>query len=291
MPVTRRAFLAALAASPPGPYVENTTHMFSSDQATFPYHPLATRRPPPLDVEKYNAFVKASGLTHTVIVHSEAYQDDHRYLEYCFHHEPSPNYFKGTCLYDPTHPDTPRRIGDLAAKWPKRIVGMRIHEYRHASEPPTTAGPLRDRDLRSPAMKKTWLTLKDLGMVAQLQMVPSHAPQVAALAKDTGTTVLLDHLALPARGTPAEYEGVIALAKVPNVIMKISSLSEKDKDLVKRLYDAYGPARLVWGSYGSSLASFQKNIALSELIFDYASEHERRQIRGGNALKLFGFAR
>jgi len=280
MPVTRRAFLAALAANPPGPYVENTTHMFSSDQSAFPYHPLATRRPPPLDVEKYNSFVQASGLPHTGIVHSEAYQDDHRYLEYCFQHEPSPNYFKGTCLYDPVHPDTPQRIRRLAAKWPKRIVGMRIHEYRHASEPATTTGPLRDRDLRSPDMKKTWRTLKDLGMVAQLQMVPSHAPQVAALAKDTGTTVLLDHLALPARGTPAEYEGVIALAKVPNVIMKISSLSEKDKDLVKRLYDAYGPNRLIWGSYGSSMASFQKNIALSDFIFDYASETERRQIRG-----------
>lgn len=82
--VNRRSFLASLAlpalaaADPKGPFVENTTHMFSSDQSAFPYHPQATRRPPPLDVEKYNAFVKESGLTHTVIVHSEAYQDEDR---------------------------------------------------------------------------------------------------------------------------------------------------------------------------------------------------------------------
>jgi len=294
MPVSRRHFLAgvplaALAARPHGPFVENTTHMFSSDQSRFPYHPLATRRPPALDVEKYGAFVKESGLTHTVIVHSEAYQDDHRYLEYCFQHEPSPGYFKGTCLFDPVDPQTPARIRGLAKQWPKRIVGMRIHQYRHASEPPTTGGALRDRDMKSGGMKKTWAALQELGMIAQLQMAPSHAPQVAVLAQETGATVLLDHLALPARGTAAEYEEVIKLARVPKVYMKISSVAAKDKDLVRRLYDAYGPDRCVWGSYGSSLASFEKAIALSELLFDFASAADRQKIRGGNAMKLFGF--
>jgi len=250
------------------------------------------RRPPPQDVEKYSRFVKEAGLSHTVIVHSEAYQDDHRYLEYCFRHEPSANYFKGTCLFDPVDPRTPDRIAELARKWPNRIVGMRIHEYRHANEPPTAQGaPLRDRDMRSTGMKKTWQALHRLGMIAQLQMAPSHAPQVAVLARETGATVLLDHLALPARGTAAEYEDVINLSRVPGVYMKISSVADTQKALVRRLFDSYGPDRLVWGSYGSSMASFHKAVALSESLFEYASASDRQKIRGGNAMQLFRFAR
>jgi hypothetical protein len=55
--------------------------------------------PRALPLESYAAFVRESKLDHTVIIHSEVYQDDHRYLEYCFEHEPSPGFFKGTCLY------------------------------------------------------------------------------------------------------------------------------------------------------------------------------------------------
>jgi hypothetical protein len=49
--------------------------------------PNATYRPAPLPFEGYAAFVRESKLDHTFIVHSEVYQDDHRYFEYCFEHE------------------------------------------------------------------------------------------------------------------------------------------------------------------------------------------------------------
>ena len=86
-------------------------------------------------------------------------------------------------------------------------------------------------------MKKTWKKIEDLGMLGQVQLLPSLAKPIGELASGfPETPVLIDHLAWPTRGTPAEYEDVLLLTKVPTVCMK-----------VRRLYEAFGPDRLVWG--------------------------------------------
>jgi L-fuconolactonase len=280
--------------------VENSTHMFAADQQRFPFHPQATYRPKPSTVEDYVAFVRQAHIDHTVIVQSEVYQDDHRYLEYCFANEPSPGYFKGTCLFDPIDSRTPERMKALVDAHPGRIIGIRIHELHAGGTPPTTTGPMRDRDLRSPGMKNTWRAAGDLGLLAQMQTIPHYAPEIGALAAEfSAVPVLIDHLAFPAKGSAGEYEEVIKLAKLPNVRMKISSLNVASKQpfpypdlkpLIRRLYDAYGPQRLIWGSYGSNMQAFEQQLALIDEMFDFAPEPERARIRGGNAMRLFSFA-
>ena len=280
----------ALAARPKGYLVENTTHMFSDDQTRFPFHLNATYRPQPLTVENYSRFVREAKLDHTVIVQSEVYQDDHRYLEYCFQHEPSTGFFKGTCLFDPIDPKTPARIEELVQRLRNRIVGIRIHTLNARSTLPTKDGPMRNRDLRSAELKNTWKKIHDLGLLIQMQTIPVHAQQIGVLAAQfRDTPVLIDHLAFPAQGTAAEYEDVIHLARIPRVYMKVSTLTEQDKPLVRRLYDAYGPDRLIWGAYGSSMAAFERMLSLIDFMFDYASEADREKIRGLNAMKLFRF--
>jgi predicted TIM-barrel fold metal-dependent hydrolase len=283
-----------LAARPKGYLVETAIHLFAQDQKRFPYHPNATYRPAPLPLESYAAFVRESKLDHTVIVHSEVYQDDHRYLEYCFEHEPSPGFFKGTCLFDPIDPKTPGRMRDLARKLPDRIVGIRIHEMHDRNTPSTTTGPMRDRDMRSAGMRNTWRAVHDLGLLVQMQSIPCYAPQVAALASDfRDMPVLIDHLGLPSRGTAAEYEDVVKLARLSRVYMKVSSLNTVPnvKPLVRRLYDAFGPDRLIWGGYGMSMPAFEKATALIDQVFDFAPESDRAKIRGLNAMRVFRFQR
>src|SRR5579872_2576185 len=222
---------AAKAERPKGPLVETGIHLFADDQKRFPYHPNATYRPKPSPLERYAAFVREPKIDHTVIVHSEVYQDDHRYLEYAFEHEPSPGFFKGTCLFDPIDPKTPERMQELSRKLPGRIVGIRIHEMHERGTPSTTTGPMRDRDMRSDGMRNTWRKVADLGQAVQMQSTPVYAPQVAELASEfRAMTVLIDHLGLPSKGTPAEYEGVIKLAKLPKVYMKVSSLNLASKE-------------------------------------------------------------
>jgi predicted TIM-barrel fold metal-dependent hydrolase len=303
--VGRRAFLAASAASllraAQRRYLIDThVHLFARDQVRFPYHAQATYRPPAQPLEDYLPFVRSAGIAHTIIVHPEPYQDDHRYLEFCFANEPSPFFFKGTCLFDPIAPGTPSRMADLVHKNRGRIVALRIHENREAGVPPTTSGPIRDRDLKHPAMRTTWRKAHELGLAIQMHMIPLHAPEVASLAAEfADTPVIIDHLARAGQGTPEQYRRVLDMAKLRNVRMKFSGVNysshqpspHKDvKDLVRRTYDAFGPDRMIWGGLGMNTAEFEQNTAMFDFMFDFASEADRARICGGTAAKLFGFA-
>jgi predicted TIM-barrel fold metal-dependent hydrolase len=73
--------------------------------------------------------------------------------------------------------------------------------------------------------------------------------------------IILDHLCLPSGAKDdkafAELDKVLALAKYPNVAVKASSLPSITTDgypflrihpYIRRVYDAYGPRRMFWGT-------------------------------------------
>ncbi|MDP9170518.1 MAG: amidohydrolase [Acidobacteriota bacterium] len=296
MKTTRREAIAgALAAGlalgagrPKGPIVDSHVHLFAADLKHFPLSPAAPYKPTPLTVEEYGRFALSAGIDHAVLVHPEPYQEDHRYLEYCFAQEPKPNFFKGVCLFDPTSHQTPDRLSSLVGLNPGRIVALRIHETHKPGTPSLTSGPVKDRDMRSPAMKTTWKRAQQLRLSIQMHFLPYYAPQIYELAAQfPAVPVILDHLGRMGEGTPAEADGVLKLAKLPQVFMKYSGDLTGDKPLVRRCYDAFGPARMMWGYFGHDRAAFAKAAAQLDAIFDYASEEDREKIRGGTALKLF----
>jgi predicted TIM-barrel fold metal-dependent hydrolase len=178
-------------------------------------------------------------------------------------------------------------------------VGLRIHRTQDAKLAPTTSGPIRDRDLRSPALRATVRRAGELGLAIQFHLSPYAAPLVAALADEFGGTVMiLDHLGRARYGTPEEYAEVLRLARFPKMIMKFSALQYSSRQnypfddarpLVRRVWDAFGPQRIIWGSLGNTLEEFRRNEALLERMFDFAAPAERAGIRGGNVARLFGF--
>lgn len=251
----------ARAARPQGILIESHVHLFANDPDRFPYN-SAAYKPRPAPVEDYVKFAREVRLDHAVIVHPEPYQDDHRYLEYCLTREPSSGFFKATCLFDPIDPQTPKRLEALVRRNAGRIVALRIHEVHPAGTPSTATGAIRDRDLRDPQMVVSWRAAHELGLAIQVQLIPYHAPQIGELAaKFREMPVILDHLARPGQGTSAEYEQVLRLAESPRVYMKFSgtgatSASKQPfphsdaKPLVKRVYEAFGPDRMIWGELG-----------------------------------------
>jgi predicted TIM-barrel fold metal-dependent hydrolase len=300
--LTRREFVGgifaagALGAFPAlgagrfrGPLVDTHVHLFSYDLNRFPLAANSPYRPAPLPLEEYVRFAVAAGIDHAVLVQPEPYQDDHRYLEYCFAHEPSPKFFKGTCLFDPIAPDTPDRISMLVKANPGRIVALRIHEVHKPGTPSLTAGPIKDRDLHSPAMTTTWRRVQQLGLAIQMHFLPYYAPQIGELAEQfPDTPVILDHLGRVPEGTPSDFDGVLKLAKLPRVYMKYSNVSSAGlAPTVRKLYDAFGPDRMMWGYFGHDQASFEKQVELFDVMFAFATEDDREKIRGRNALKLF----
>jgi predicted TIM-barrel fold metal-dependent hydrolase len=303
--VDRRQFLLTACAGVAGatsksPLVDTHIHLFGDDQKRFPYHSNAVYRAEPSPVEAYVNFAREAGIDHTIIVHPEPYQDDHRYLEHCFATEHAPGFFKGTCLFDPIAPDTPDRMADLVKRNPKRIVALRIHTNRAQGVSPTKKGPIRDRDLKHPAMKTTIQKASDLGLGIEMHCIPLHAPEITALAKDfSKTPFIIDHLARAGQGTPEQYENVLAMGKLGNVYMKFSGVgysSKQDapyrdaKPVVRRTFDAFGPNRMIWGGLGATMPQFR----LAQMVFDellgFASAKDRAQIRGLTAMQLFGWA-
>lgn len=291
--LTRRAALlglaapaAALLAAPAPATIETHVHLFDPNRV--PYAPDAPYKPPAYTLEDHVRLVETAGLAHSIIVHPEPHQADHRYLEYCFAHEPRPGYFKGTCLFDPLREDTPRRMRALADRWPNRIVALRIHEM---SMTPETGGPIRNRDLRDPRMLTCWQAVTSLGMAVQMHFIPAQAPHIRTLAaKLRETTVILDHMGRPGQGTEKEYAEVLRLADLPRVILKYSSWGEYKGDLsrlTRRIFDAFGPERIIWGTVGSTPAEYTKQVARFQELLAFASDADRARIRGGNAQRLF----
>jgi predicted TIM-barrel fold metal-dependent hydrolase len=290
---TRREALVGIAASATGLLaapaaftIESHVHLF--DPGLVPYAPDAPYKPAAYTLEDHLKLVDAAGLGHSVIVHPEPYQDDHRYLEYCFVHEPRPGYFRGTCMFDPLREDTPQRMRALAERWPKRIIALRIHEM---SMTPENSGPIRNRDLKDPRMKTCWRAVSQMQMAVQMHFIPGQAPGIHALASEfSETTVILDHMGRPGQGTDAEYQEVLKLAALPRVILKYSGWEYYKgdmKQLSRRLYDTFGPDRMVWGMVGSTVADYQKQAARLDDLLAFASDGERANIRGGNAQRLF----
>ena len=289
--MTRRTALAGMigaaagGAAGAGPAIETHVHLF--DPSRFPYAPLAPYQPPAYPLESHLKLVEAAGLAHSVIVHPEPYQDDHRYLEYCFAHEPSPGYFRGTCLFDPFREDTPARVTELVKRWPKRIVAMRIHAV---SMTPEATGPIRNRDLQDARMLGCWKALAGLGVGIQMHFIPGQAANIYALAaKFPETTVILDHMGRPGDGTGEQYAQVLKLAELPRVVMKFSNWPAYKGDLARltrRIYDAFGPDRMIWGMLGNTIEEYRRQSQRFDELLAFAPEAARAKIRGGNAQRI-----
>jgi predicted TIM-barrel fold metal-dependent hydrolase len=291
--LTRRETLLALGASAGAvraasiaPTVESHVHLFDPDRV--PYAPDAPYKPAAYTLEDHLKLVEGAGLAHSIIVHPEPYQDDHRYVEYCLAHEPNPGYFKATCMFDPLKTDTPGRMRELADRWPKRIVALRIHEM---SMTPESSGPIRNRDMSDRRMTACWRAVASIGMAVQMHFIPGQAPAIHRLAAEfSDTAVILDHMGRPGQGTAAEYDEVLKLAALPRVILKYSGWDYYKGDmrvLTRRLYDTFGPDRMIWGMVGSTLAEYQKQSLRFDEWLAFAPERDRMKIRGGNAQRLF----
>lgn len=290
----RQALLGAagigltLAAAPVHATVETHVHLF--DPKRVPYAPGAPYQPPAYSLEDHIELVRAAPLKHSVIVHPEPYQDDHRYLEYCFAHEPSPGYFKGTCLFDPFREDTPTRLRALTGRWPGRIVAMRIHEVKMT---PDAGANITDRDMRDPKMLACWKTLTSMGLAVQMHFIPGQALNIRALAREcTETTVILDHMGRPGQGTAKEFEDVLRLSDQPRIVMKFSGWEYYKGDLgliTKRIHAAFGADRMFWGTLGNTVNVYRERAARFEELLAFATEEDRNKIRGGTAERLFGW--
>jgi predicted TIM-barrel fold metal-dependent hydrolase len=300
--VQRRRFLQAAAFSllvPSGrsraadrstPVIDTHLHCFAGkDDPRFPYHPDGPYRPAePATPEHLLRCMAEAGVDHAVVVHPEPYQDDHRYLEHCL--GVGGDKLKGTCLFFADRPGSLDRMTALLKKHEGRIVAARIHAYAPDRLPP----------FGKPELRSFWKHVGDLGLAVQLHFEPRYAPGFEPLIEEfSRTTVIVDHLGRPFQGTPEEYRVVLGWARLPNTVMKLSSLPEKGQyphrdvgPVIEDLVGRFGPDRLIYGGGFGAGATGASYRAYRERVLSYLAgltAGDQAKVLGGTAARVFGF--
>jgi len=265
--------------------VEWNAHMFSSDTERYPWHPQAAYIPgrerwlsDPLG--EYLQRMERTGIDRAVLVQPEPYGDDHRLVLDCLAREPER--LKATCLFYPKDPSALPKLAHLVSAQP-RIVALRFHAHRGKED---YLDSFDDDHVRA-----LWRRAGELGLVIELHIGPNYAGPVArAIADYPAYPVLVDHMAEPQLGTQEEYADVLALARFPNVILKMSGLSHFSREpephldakpLVQMAADAFGPDRIAWSGGSPSVV---------DALLDNWPEADRAKVKGANLARLAGFA-
>ena len=187
--------------------------------------------------------MKANGVSKTVIIQVIHYRYDNAYLASVL--KQYPGTFLGVCRVDPLNPAAPDHLSELTAQG---FRGVRI----------SPSGDASGDWIRGPLMPPLWKRCGQLKVPMTVLAPITRMPDVGVLLeKMPDLTVVIDHMADCPVDRPAELEKLIALERYPNVFVKIShtwSISKQPypwldaQGYVKRLYQAFGPQRLMWAT-------------------------------------------
>ena len=249
--LTRRLTLAALAASampetrkPKYAIIDSHVHVWKGD----PQYPWAkeTTRPPDKDAtpEMLLDLMRANGVVRTVIIQVIYYRWDNSYLADVLRQYPQ--YFRGVARVNPESPQAPDDLSRLVEQ--QGFRGVRLSPAEDAS----------GDWIRGPLMPPLWKRCRDLKVPMTILTSIGRMPDIAALAeKFPDLTVVIDHMADCPADQPEQLKKLLALSRYPLVFVKVSHTWSVSKQpypyhdaqaQVKRLYDTFGPRRLMWGT-------------------------------------------
>jgi predicted TIM-barrel fold metal-dependent hydrolase len=133
----------------------------------------------------------------------------------------------------------------------------------------------------------------------------SQMAQLAPIAeRHPDLNILLDHMGVVPRqtGAPAfgTIESVVGLSRFPRVWVKLTSAPAKSAEsypysdiypYIKRLYEAFGSRRLLWGSDVSQMHDGDYRRCLDHVreALDFLSEDDKERVLGKNAAELLNW--
>ena len=228
--------------------IDSHLHVWSDDESLYPYGEVS--RPGTgarASVELLNEHMAEAGVEKAVIVQPIHYLYDNRYVADCLAR--FPGRFAAVCLVDPKEPAAPDQLEELVRG--RGFGGMRLHLSRQ-EDPSALAAS--DQDPLWRRVEELSVCLIVLGRATEL---PALEPIVDRFPD---VKVVLDHLGGPPVGEEPTHPllgNVLRMARYPNVYVKVSKMNRISKvpyphgdthDMVRRIYDAFGPERLMWGT-------------------------------------------
>lgn len=292
--MTRRRALVTLASAsmleaqkPKYRIVDSHVHVWKHD----PKYPWAkeTTKPPDKDAtpEMLLALMRANGVERTVIIQVIHYRWDNSYLADVLRQYPE--YFRGVAR---VNPESPRAPDDLSRLVKEGFRGVRL-------SPATDA---LGEWIRGPLMPPLWKRCRDLGVPMTILTGISRMPDIAALVeKFAGLTVVIDHMADCPADQPGELKKLLALERYPQVFVKVShtwSVSKQPypyrdaQEQVKRLYDTFGPRRLMWGTdwpLVENYCGYAKALAMVRDEMKFLTEEDKSWMLGRTVERVWPF--
>ena len=292
----------AAAQNQKSPIVDTHMHVWAADLQKYPFrHPFIKDLKPPqiaATVELLLEEMDQYGIDYCVLVQTIYHGWDNRYTVECV--KKAPTRFKGHGLIDPTDP----KVADRLEYWMREqgLAGMRINPIYYKDG--------KDEWLTSPAHDALWKRAAKLGAVFNYFIAETQLPKLEVmLRRHPDVNIVIDHFAYSdLKTTPRESQAknLLALAKYPRVHLKVSELVSsspskvypyKDTyDMVKRVYDAFGPDRLMWGTGypGATRAQANRESIVEELDLirkeiPFFTAEDREKILGRNAVRLWKF--
>jgi len=271
--------------------IDTHLHVWELHSERYPWQPLADVAPDHgWPVERQIEVMDKSGIDKGVLVQPSMYSFDNRYILDCS--QRYPERFRLVGLVDPRAESVESDMTSLADQG---VRGLRL-------------GPMLRPDIpwyNDKQADRVWKKAAELGMIITLLVKPDQvAPATEAIKRFPRVRVVIDHLARPDIADDPEgpqFETLLALARFEQVYVKVSALGfmshepypHRDMlDLVRRVCDAFGPERLMWGTdtpMSQDPATVPDALRLIDVALPDISPDDRMQIKGGTAARLFGW--
>ncbi len=268
--------------------VDPHVHVWVND-ARYPWA-RETTNPPKRDAtpEMLLALMKANGVERTVIVQYIGYRWDNRYVADTL--KKYSQYFHGVARVNPLDPAAP---DDLSRLTEEGFRGVRLSPGADAS----------GDWIRGDLMPPLWRRAESLKVPMQILAPISRMPDIGHLTElCPDLTVVIDHMADCPVDQPIELEKLIALARYPKVSVKIShtwSISKEPypyldaQEHVKRLYAAFGPKRLMWGTdwpVVEERATYRQALTVVRNDMKFLNEEDKSWILSKTIERIWSFA-
>ena len=272
--------------------VDTHVHVVARDRERYPLAPgvgvHAWYDQQPADAEALLAEMDTAGVHGTIMVQGHgAYSYDNSYCADA--RAAAPDRLASVSIIDMTRPDR----NELLTYWAQRgMGGTRLFHIPIPDEP----------WLDDEATLPFWHQIEALGVRANICIVRRDLPRVARLLEwAPPVPISLDHcglIELPGlEATRAQLEQVFALARFPNVHLKVSTnvfafgplIGLTPPALVRELADVFGADRLMWCSDWPQVHDRPYSQLVREGVDAGAqlSDSERDSYLGGTALSIW----
>lgn len=278
-------------SSPSAEYTDAHVHVYPGHTTRYPLKPGARPEDLPLPTftpEEYFAHARPAGVGRAVLIQFSRYGYDNSYLLDTMRQQP--DRFAVVAMIDPR--DKPQeKVRELARQGAR---GVRV-----ASGDQSPGQWANDAGLA-----ELWKAAGETGLAVCALVGPPFLPAVRQFCRQfPQTAVVLDHLARIGADGQIRNEDVdllCGLASHRQIYVKVSAfyaLGAKKPPyldlapLIRRVVEAFGPQRLMWGSDSpfQTLAphSYRDSIELLQSRLDFLSAAERRCLLGDTAARLF----